>query len=411
MRQPGNPATRQPPTAQRLANIELSLIRQINALATPLSVNLGIGEPNVEPDETLRAFAVKAAATGSWHYTPNAGTLKLRTLIGEGNRESGVGGRSLTTASSDVSPTPDSRLRTSVGFDPKSEVCVTAGTEEALFSIMQAFVDPGDEVLVPNPGFLAYATLARIAGATPVTYEIEPPGWRVDADALLARITPRTKLIVVNSPSNPLGSVIDPDTLRRIANAGPLVVSDEVYREIWYETPPSSMLGMSDNVIVVGGMSKSHAMTGLRLGWILAAETLMKPIVTAHQYIATCASAFSQSLAESILSDDAWNRGWLERIRAQFRAQRESALFSIARELEVTIPAPAGAFYAFVPVPSCDTEMFARTLATDAAVLVIPGIAFGSMGEGFIRISYAASIDEIGTGVERIGRWLRSAAL
>jgi aspartate/methionine/tyrosine aminotransferase len=381
-RQPGNPATQRPRVAQRFANIELSLIRQINALATPLSVNLGIGEPNVEPDETLRGFAVKAAATGSWHYTPNAGTLALRKLI-----------------ASDA------------GFDPKSEVCVTAGTEEALFSIMQAFVDPGDDVLVPNPGFLAYATLARIAGAVPVTYELEPPDWRVDADALLARITPKTKLIVVNSPSNPLGSVIDRETLQGIANAGPLVVSDEVYREIWYETPPPTMLGMSDNVIVVGGMSKSHAMTGLRLGWILAAETLMKPIVTAHQYIATCASAFSQSLAESILSDDVWNRGWLERIRAQFRAQRESALFSIARELEVTIAAPAGAFYAFVPVPSCDTEMFARTLATDAAVLVIPGIAFGSMGEGFIRISYAASIDEIGTGVERISRWLRGAAL
>jgi aspartate/methionine/tyrosine aminotransferase len=382
-KQPSNRGTQQPPrVAQRLANIELSLIRQINALATPLSVNLGIGEPNVEPDETLRAFAIRAAATGSWHYTPNPGTLALRKLIAGEN-----------------------------GFDPKSEVCVTAGTEEALFSIMQAFVDPGDEVLVPNPGFLAYATLARIAGATPVTYEIDPPDWRVDADALLARITPKTKLIVVNSPSNPLGSVVDKETLRRIANAGPLVVSDEVYREIWYETPATSMLAMSDNVIVVGGMSKSHAMTGLRLGWILAAEALMKPIVTAHQYIATCASAFSQTLAESILSDDTWNREWLERIRAQFRAQRESALFSIARELDVTIPAPAGAFYAFVPVPSCDTEMFARTLATDAAVLVIPGIAFGSMGEGFIRISYAALIDEIGTGIERIGRWLRAAAL
>jgi aspartate/methionine/tyrosine aminotransferase len=374
--------TKQPRTAQRLANIELSLIRQINALATPLSVNLGIGEPNVEPDETLRTFAVKAAATGSWHYTPNPGTLSLRKLIA---------GES--------------------GFDPKSEVCVTAGTEEALFSIMQAFVDPSDEVLVPNPGFLAYATLARIAGATPVTYEIDPPDWRLNAEALLKKITPKTKLIVVNSPSNPLGSVIDRDALQRIANAGTLVVSDEVYREIWYESPPPSMLGMSDNVIVVGGMSKSHAMTGLRLGWILAAETLMKPIVTAHQYIATCASAFSQSLAESILSDDDWNRAWLERIRAQFRAQRESALFSIARELEVTIPPPDGAFYAFVPVPSCDTVTFARTLATDAAVLVIPGVAFGSIGEGFIRISYAASIDEIGTGIERIGRWLRGAAL
>nr|MDP9360083.1 aminotransferase class I/II-fold pyridoxal phosphate-dependent enzyme [Acidobacteriota bacterium] len=228
---------------------------------------------------------------------------------------------------------------------------------------------------------------------------------------LLRRITSKTKLIVVNSPSNPLGSVIDGKTLQRIAGAGPLVVSDEVYREIWYDAPPPSMLGMSENVIVVGGMSKSHAMTGLRLGWVLAREALMTPIVTAHQYIATCASAFSQSLAESILSDDEWNRSWLERMRDQFHSQREAALFVIARELDVTLPPPAGAFYTFVPVPSCDTVSFARTLATDAAVLVIPGVAFGSLGEGFVRISYATSLDAIGTGVERIGRWLRAAAL
>jgi aspartate/methionine/tyrosine aminotransferase len=377
--QPSNSATEQPRIAHRLANIELSLIRQINALATPLSVNLGIGEPNIEPDETLREFAIRAAATGSWHYTPNAGALALRKLIAEEN-----------------------------GFDPKTEVCVTAGTEEALFSIFQAFVDPGDEVLVPNPGFISYATLAKIAGATPVTYDLDPSGWRLDAGALLSRITPKAKLIIVNSPSNPLGSVIDRETLQWIASAGPLVVSDEIYREIWYDEPPASMLGMSDNVIVVNGMSKSHSMTGLRLGWVLAREALMKPIVTAHQYVATCASAFSQSLAESILANADWNAAWLDRVRAQFRIQRESALFSIVRELEVTIPPPAGAFYAFVPSPACDTITFAKTLATDAAVLVIPGAAFGSLGEGFIRISYAASLDEIGTGIERIGRWLRA---
>jgi aspartate/methionine/tyrosine aminotransferase len=378
MPQQTSPATSPPRVANRLAGIEISLIRQINALATPLSLNLGIGEPNVEPDETLRALAARAAATGSWHYTPNAGTLALRTLIAQEG-----------------------------GLDPKSEVCVTAGSEEALFSIVQAYVDPGDEVLIPNPGFLSYATLARIAGATPVSYDLEPGNWRLDAGALLRRITTKTKLIVVNSPSNPLGSVIGRETLQRIANAGPLVVSDEIYREIWYEEAPATMLGMSGNVIVVGGMSKSHAMTGLRLGWVLAAEPVMKPIVTAHQYVATCASAFSQSLAESILSDADWNRSWLDRVRAQFRTQREAALFSIGRELDAAIPAPAGAFYAFVPVPSCDTVMFAKTLATDAAVLVIPGVAFGSLGEGFVRISFAASLDTITTGVERIGRWLR----
>lgn len=366
-------------SARRLEGIELSLIRQINALATPLSANLGIGEPNVEPDETLRDFARRAAGTSSWHYTANAGAMSLRKLLAAG--------------------TP---------YDPKSEVCVTAGTQEGLFAVFQAYVDPGDEVLVPNPGFVAYATLARFCGATAVPYEIEPPEWRLTADAVTSKITPRTKLIVVNSPSNPLGAVADRAVLQAIAAAGPLVVADEVYREIWYEAPPASMMGMGENVIVVGGMSKSHSMTGLRLGWIFAREAVMKPVITAHQYIATCASAFSQSLAELIFAAPEWNAGWLERIRAQFREQREAALAAIERELEVKIPPPAAAFYAFAPVPTCDTLYMAKALATDAAVLVIPGVAFGSLGEGYMRISFAASAGDVGTGVERMGRYLRA---
>jgi aspartate/methionine/tyrosine aminotransferase len=367
--------------AERLKDIELSLIRQINALATPYSVNLGIGEPNVEPDDHLREMARRAATT-SWHYSPNAGSMSLRKKLCE--------------------RTP---------FDPKSEVCVTAGTQEALFAIFTAFVNPDDEVLVPNPGFLAYATLARICGGSPVTYDLDPPDWRIDVDALEKKITAKTKLIVVNSPSNPLGSVMDGDTLRRIAALGVLVVSDEIYREIWYDAPPATMLGSGDNVITLGGLSKSHGMTGLRLGWIFAKADLMKPIITAHQYIATCASVFSQCLAEMILDDPAWNAGWLEGVRSQFRAQREAALYAIEHELHSEVAPPAGAFYAFAAVPSCDTISLAKTLATDAAVLVIPGLAFGTRGQGFIRISYAAPIDQITAGIERIGRWLRASGL
>ena len=168
------------------------------------------------------------------------------------------------------------------------------------------------------------------------------------------------------------------------------------------------MLGRGENVLVVGGMSKSHGMTGLRLGWILGSQALMAPIVTAHQYIATCASAFTQALAEMILSDEAGNAAWLEKMRAQFRTQREAALYAIEHELEAELPPPAGAFYAFAPVPTCDTLYLAKAMATDAAVLVIPGIAFGSLGEGFVRISYAAPVEQIGTGIERMGRYLRA---
>jgi aspartate/methionine/tyrosine aminotransferase len=362
--------------AHRLNGIELSLIRQINALATPLSVNLGIGEPNVEPDEALREKA-RRAATGSWKYTANAGNLSLRKLVG-GEQ-----------------------------YDAKTDVCITAGTEEGLYAIFQAYVNEGDEVLVPNPGFVSYATLARLAGATPVPYELEPGTWLLDAEALLAKVTPKTKIIIVNSPSNPLGSVLDERSLRAIASANCLVVSDEVYGEIWCDAAPASMRGMGSNVIVVGGMSKSHSMTGLRLGWVLADAEVMKPILMAHQYIATCASAFSQTLAESILADPEWNAGWLESVRGQFRVQRDAALNAIERELGVAVDPPRGAFYLFAPVPFCDSLTFAKSLATDAAVLVIPGIAFGSLGEGFVRISYAASLEQIGTGIERMGRYLR----
>jgi aspartate/methionine/tyrosine aminotransferase len=374
---PRDLATTRP--ARRLDGIEISLIRQINALATSESLNLGIGEPNIEPDETLRNLAARAGSSGSWHYSANAGALSLRKKICE---------------------------RTD--FNPKSEVCVTAGTEEGLYAIFQAYVGEGDEVLVPNPGFVSYPTLAKLAGGVPVPYALEPPDWRLRAQAVLSKVTSRTKLIVVNSPSNPLGSIVDRETLQAIAQAGPLVVSDEIYREIWYDAPPPSMLGMSRNVMVVDGMSKSHSMTGLRLGWILAAEEVMQPVITAHQYIATCASVFSQQLAEMILDARQWNAGWLDRVRAQFREQREAALYSIEHELEAKIRPPSGAFYAFVPVPSCDTVTFAKTLATDAAVLVIPGVAFGSAGEGFVRISFAAPVEAIGAGIERIGRWLRA---
>jgi aspartate/methionine/tyrosine aminotransferase len=369
--------------ADRLSGVELSLIRQINALATPLSLNLGIGEPNVEPDARLREMASRAATT-SWHYSANAGALSLRK-----------------------------KLCADLPFDPKSEVCVTAGTQEGLFSIFTAYVNPGDEVLIPNPGFLSYATLAKICGASPVTYDLDPPAWQIDVEALRKKITPKTKLIIVNSPSNPLGAVIPRETLAAIAALGPLVVSDEIYGEIWYDVKPPSMLDRDphENVIILNGLSKSHAMTGLRLGWIFAREAVMKPIVTAHQYVATCASVFSQALAEMILDDPAWNASWLANVRAQFRAQREAALYAIQHELEAEVAPPSGAFYAFAPVPSCDTISFAKTLATDAAVLVIPGLAFGTRGQGFIRISYAAPVEQITAGIERIGRFLRASGL
>ena len=346
------------------------------------------GDVSFDAPESVKAALRKGIDENRTHYVQTTGIPPLLDLLVE-----------------------KMRTKNGIPVGGADEVMVTNGGIHGQYIACLALLEPGDEVLVPNPGFLSYATLAKLCGASPVTYDLDPPDWQIDVDALEKKITPKTKLLVVNSPSNPLGSVIDAETLRRIASLGVLVVSDEIYSEIWYDAPPLSMLGLGENVIVLNGLSKSHAMTGLRLGWVLATADLMKPIITAHQYIATCASVFSQALAELILDDPQWNAGWLESVRSQFRAQREAMLYAIEHELHSEVAAPAGAFYAFAAVPSCDTISFAKTLATDAAVLVIPGLAFGTRGQGFIRISYAAPVDQITAGIERIGRWLRASGL
>lgn len=371
--------------ASRLDSVEISLIRQIHALATPDHVNLGIGEPNLEPDAFLRDMARKAATEGSWRYTANAGNLSLREKLA---------------------------ARLAGNADPASQICITAGTEEALHAIMQAFIDPGDEVLVPDPGFLSYATLARLAGGTVRTYPLDPPEWSVNLDQLRQSISPAAKMIVVNGPSNPTGSFLSPDTLGKIVELARernlIVVSDEVYQEIFYETRPSSLLGTDERVIVVSGLSKSHSMTGLRLGWMIASPDLMRSLIKTHQYIATCASAFSQTLAELVFDHPQENQAWLETCRSAFRRQRDAALAAIHRELDIPLEAPAGAFYAFVPVPSCDTVRLAMALARHARVLAVPGVAFGPGGEGFLRLSYASTVEEIEEGIHRIGEYLSS---
>lgn len=368
--------------AKRFDDVELSLIRQITALATPDSINLSIGEPNVEPDEHFRELGRRAAAEGSWHYTPNAGAPSLRRKLIE----------------SQV-----------LSLDPATEVCITAGTQEGLYAVMQAFVNPGDEVLVPDPGFLAYPTLVTLADGRPRSYALDPESWTLDLAEIEKKIGPRTRAILVNSPSNPTGSVESDETLQQLARLADerdiLLISDEVYREIWYERRPGTLAGRGRNVIVAGGMSKSHSMTGLRLGWLLARSELMSSLIKAHQYIATCASAFSQALAELVLDNPNWNRHWLEKIRGQFEAQRAAALSAIEREIDHRIRPPAGAFYAFVPIPACESITAARTMATREGVLTVPGVAFGKSGEGFLRISYAASIPDIEEGIRRIARF------
>ncbi len=379
-----NDSTTAPRPAARYDTIELSLIRQINQLIRPGTINLGIGEPNLEPDAALQEMMVRAARESSWSYSAIPGAIETREAIA----------RFLDA-----------------GIDPENELCVTAGSEEALYALMQAWVDRGDEVLIPDPGFVAYPALTTLAGGTVVNYPLVPEDWSIDIEALRERITTRTKMIIVNSPSNPTGGVIPAEQLEELAALADerniLVVSDEVYREIHFDERPASMLGLGKNVIVCTSLSKSHGLTGLRLGWIVASPEIMNLTRRAHHYLTTCASTYAQKLAELILSDEAWNRDWLAQGRRQFTMQRDVALEAIREHVAPELAGePGGAFYAFVPVPTCDTLGLARTMATEDGVLAIPGVAFGPQGEGFLRISFASAPDTLREGIARVGRAL-----
>ena len=369
--------------ATRLDGIEISLIRQISVLAREGSIDLGLGEPNYEPDEEFLRMATEVAAEGGWRYSPNAGFESLRCEIIDKSR-----------------PT----------FDPISEICVTAGTQEALFAVTQSFVDDEDEVLIPDPGFVAYPTLVRLAGGYPVTYPLRHDDWSIDVEAITELITDRTKMIIVNSPSNPTGGIATGEQLGRLAAIADeyvvLLVSDEVYREIYFDEKPMTLAGMTKRAIVLDGLSKSHGLTGLRIGWVLADATLIKPITVAHQYIATCASVYSQRLAERILKNESWNMAWLDRARAQFVRQRNAMAGALEDTLGVEPRLPKGSFYFFQNVGLTDSVGVARRLAADHGVLTVPGVAFGKGGQQHLRLSFAAPEETIREGIARVGMGL-----
>ena len=365
-----------PRPAARLSGIRMSAIRRIAALRRDTSIDLGLGEPDLEPPDWIRELAARVAAEESWRYSPNAGFGPLREAVAEW-----------------------------IGVGSGDRVCITAGSEEGLHAVMQAWAGPGDEVLVPDPGFLAYPTLVTLAGATPVLYRLEPGTWQLDVEHLASVINERTRMIVVNSPSNPTGGVLRRDDLETIVEIGRrhglIVVMDEVYREIWYGSVPPG-LPAYELLLRVGGVSKSHAMTGLRLGWVAGSEAVLAPVVVAHQYIATCASVFAQLLLLEILRSPEDNASWLSEVRAHFVERRDVACEAWSDRVGTPVLAPGGAFYLFAPVPSCATELLATTLAKEDDVLVVPGSAFGPSGEGWLRISFAAHPSSLREGIGRI---------
>ncbi len=363
-------AAHQPMTefSRRVEDVSISGIREVFEAAGEEAINLGLGQPDFPTPEHARRAAIDAIESGAVDgYTSNKGTRELREAISEKyDRDY------------------------SLAVDPE-DVIATSGGSEALHLAIEAHVDPGQEVLFPDPGFVSYDALTRIAGGTPNPLELRED-LTLDPETVEAAITDDTVAFVVNSPANPTGAVQSEEDMRefaRIADANDvLCISDEVYEHIVFEGKHRSPMEFAetDNVVVVSACSKSYSMTGWRLGWIAGSNRRIERMLRVHQYAQACASAPAQYAAEAALSGP---QDPVEEMVAAFEERRDLVLDGLA-DMGLETPTPQGAFYAMPEVPEGWVEE-----VVDRGVVVVPGEAFGENGAGYARLSYATGTEEL----------------
>jgi aspartate aminotransferase len=370
--------------ARRLRGIEKSMIRQLFDRARPGSINLGLGEPDLPTPNVIRRAAVRTITEEQNGYTSHAGLPDLRKRIAADYPQLGL--------------TPD-------------RVITTAGSQEALYLALMTLVDEGDEVLLPDPGFVAYPTIVRMAGGRPVYYRLPAAqDFGFDIEEFRRALSSRTKVVVCISPSNPTGRTISPTQLAAMAEAlegsDVYVISDEIYRELYYSAEcPESIATFYPNTIVIGGVSKSLSMTGWRLGWLGGDDDFIKSALILHGYVTTCASTVSQ---KAVLAG-AWTpeaESAREQARNIFRDRRDFLLDLIRSQLELPAVTPDGAFYTMVDTSVFGNSMKVAEALLDEGVITVPGSAFGKESEGFLRVSFCADKPVLAEGVRRIGKGL-----
>ncbi|MBR7153649.1 MAG: pyridoxal phosphate-dependent aminotransferase [Candidatus Methanomethylophilaceae archaeon] len=359
-----------------------NLVSQMKAEGIDI-VSFSMGEPDFTTPANVIDACCDSLREGFTHYTPSTGIPELRKAVADQTRN--VNG--VPCQASNVLITP---------------------CKQAIFLTALAYIDPGDEVLLPDPCWVSYEACIRLAGGVPVYVPtFFEDGFVIDPAKIEAAITPRTKMLILNTPSNPTGCVIPSDILKQIAGIcmehGIKVLSDEIYESIVYEgrhTSIASFPGMFDNTIIVSGLSKSHAMTGWRLGWAVAPEDDIKAINKLQSHSISCAVSFVQKASVEAICG---RQDAKDDMVKEFRRRRDLALDLISEIPQLECNVPNGAFY-LVPRYSMDvpSAKLAETLLTDAHVAVTPGSAFGPGGEGFFRISYAASEEQIREGISRI---------
>ena len=379
------------PLSKTIKTIETSGIRKFFDLVSEMddAISLGVGEPDFDTPWHIRDEGIYSLEKGRTFYTSNAGLKELKVEISKYlNRRFGL------------------------QYDYNKEILVTVGGSEAIDIAMRAMLDPGDEVLIPQPSYVSYLPCCVLANGTPVTIELKAENeFRLTAEELEAAITPKTKLLVMPFPNNPTGAVMEKKDLEAVAEVikkhDLFVLSDEIYCELTYlekHVSIASLPGMRERTIVVNGFSKSHAMTGWRLGYAYGPAEIIKQMLKIHQFAIMCAPTTSQYAAVEALKNGDED---VAMMREQYDARRRY-LMERFKEMGLECFEPFGAFYVFPCIKEfgMTSDEFANRLLQTKKVAVVPGTAFGDSGEGFIRISYAYSLDDLKIALERVEEFI-----
>ncbi len=359
----------------------LERAREIEATGAKV-IHFEVGETDFETPAAACEEAIAAINEGDTRYTHSLGIRELRETIAADYKESyGV----------DVSP---------------DRIVVTMGSSPALFLSMLALLDPGDEIVITDPHYACYPQLIKIAGGVPKKVRIyEEEGFQPDVSRIKAAVTPRTKAVLINSPANPTGVVLDPSVLRGIAAIGVPVISDEIYHGLVYSGEARTMLEFRDDAITVNGFSKLYAMTGWRLGYVIVPEALVRPVQKLQQNLFISPSAIAQRAGVAAIKK---GKGEVSGMVRKF-AERRVRLVEGLRKLGLSpAAAPSGAFYVFVNASklSNDSLALAFDILEKAHVAVTPGVDFGEGGEGYLRLSYATSPENIDEGLRRLATYI-----
>ena len=376
------------PLSKVITEIQPSGIRKFFDIVTEMkdAISLGVGEPDFDTPWHVRDEGIYSMEKGRTFYTSNAGLKELKEEI-------------------------SSYLKRKYGlkYDPKDQIMVTVGGSEAIDIAMRAMLDPGDEVLIPQPSYVSYLPCAKLVGGVPVVIELKAENeFRLTREELLEAITPKTKLLVLPFPNNPTGAIMERKDLEALVDviiANDLyVITDEIYSELTYgedgHVSIASMPGMWDRTIYINGLSKSHAMTGWRLGYACGPDLILEQMLKIHQFAIMCAPTISQYAGvEALKNGD-------EDVAVMREAYNERRRYVLHRFHQMGLECfePFGAFYAFPCIKEfgMTSDEFALRFLQEEKVAVVPGTAFGACGEGFLRISYAYSLEELKKALGRL---------